>query len=234
VVGVGALVYLASWSGWMRSDGGWSRDWAAGRDTAFPFVPDVLRSLWHYHQEMFNFHTHLTTPHTYDSHPWSWLVVARPVSYWFLDVGRGVNGCELEKCSTAVLAIGTPLLWWTALFALGYTLWRWLVRRDWRAGAILAGVAATYLPWFLYSDRTIFYFYAVSCLPFLVLAVTMMIGAMLGGPAADPRRRAWGAAAGGLIVLLVMVNFIWLYPVLSAEPISVDDWRARMWFHSWI
>ena len=51
------------------------------------------------------------------------------------------------------------------LFCLGW----WLARRDWRAGAVLLGVAAGWLPWFLFADRTQFYFYAVAFVPFLVL-----------------------------------------------------------------
>lgn len=58
---------------------------------------------------------------------------------------------------------------------------------------------AGYLPWFLYQERTIFFFYAVVFLPFLCLAVAMMIGAILGPPAprnaaassARPRRGSW-------------------------------------------
>jgi dolichyl-phosphate-mannose--protein O-mannosyl transferase len=99
---------------------------------------------------------------------------------------------------------------------------------------VLGGVAATYLPWFLYTERTIFYFYAVVMVPFLVLAVTLMLGAVLGPAGAPPRRRAWGAAVAGSVVVLVMLNFAWLYPILSAEPIPFADWHARMWFRSWI
>ena len=39
-------------------------------------------------------------------------------------------------------------------------LFRWALGRDWRAGAILAGYAGGYLPWFLVGDRTIYQFYA--------------------------------------------------------------------------
>ena len=41
----------------------------------------------------------------------------------------------------------------------------WALRRDWRAGAILAGLAAGYLPWFDYQNRTIYTFYAVAFVP---------------------------------------------------------------------
>ena len=68
----------------------------------------------------------------------------------------------------------------------------WAGRRDWRAGAILAGVAAGYLPWFPFAFRTIFSFYAVAFVPFLVLAVTMCLGLVIGGEDASQRRRQWG------------------------------------------
>jgi dolichyl-phosphate-mannose-protein mannosyltransferase len=234
MVGAALVVYLSSWASWFATSGGWDRHWADGRATAFPFIPAPLRSLWHYHWEMWNFHTHLDTPHQYQSEPWGWLIIARPVSYYFLNLKDGEQGCHAEKCAAAVLGIGTPVLWWTATVALVYMLWLWIGRRDWRAGAVLAGLAGTYLPWFLYTDRTIFYFYAVGFVPFLVLAVTLMLGALLGPPDATPRRRAIGAAAAGVIVLAVMVNFVWLYPILAAQPIPFGAWSSRMWFRSWI
>jgi dolichyl-phosphate-mannose--protein O-mannosyl transferase len=234
VVVTAVATYLVSWSGWFATGGGWDRHWADGRDSAFSFVPAPVRALWHYHAEMWNFHTHLDTPHQYQSSPWGWLIIARPVSYYFLNLKQGENGCQVDKCASAVLGIGTPVLWWTSVFALAYLLFRWLGRRDWRAGAVLGGVAATYLPWFMFTERTIFYFYGVVFVPYLVLAVTLMIGALLGDAAATPRRRSAGAAAAGLIVVLVLVNFLWLYPILSAEPIPFADWNARMWFRSWI
>jgi dolichyl-phosphate-mannose--protein O-mannosyl transferase len=141
-----------------------------------------------------------------------------------------------------VLGIGTPALWWTATAALFYMLWRWAGARDWRAGAVLAGVAAGWLPWFRYGDRPIFYFYAIAFLPFLVLAVTFMLGDIIG-PAPDPsspaaararRRRAIGAAVAGSIVALIVVNFFYLYPVLTAGSLPRPAWLDRMWFRSWI
>jgi hypothetical protein len=32
----------------------------------------------------------------------------------------------------------------------------------------------------------------------------------------------------------VLVDFWWLYPVLTAENIPYDSWHARMLFASWI
>ncbi|NEE13902.1 phospholipid carrier-dependent glycosyltransferase, partial [Streptomyces sp. SID7499] len=119
-----------------------------------------LRSLWHYENQVYDFHVGLTSGHTYESNPWSWLVLGRPVSYYY-EEQAGCKESATGKCASEVLAIGTPLLWWLACFALAYVVWRWFFRRDWRAGAIACGVVAGWLPWFFYQERTIFLFYAV-------------------------------------------------------------------------
>lgn len=242
-VPVALAVYLTSWIGWILSpangSGGYFRNWAAtdGKGGNWTFLPDWLRSLWHYEHEVYLFHIGLSSPHTYQSNPWSWLVVGRPVSYFYESPSPGEAGCPADagqKCAREVLALGTPLLWWAACFAILYVLWRWAFRRDWRAGAIACGIAAGYLPWFMYQERTIFYFYAVVFVPFLCLAVAMMIGGILGPPGADERRRVVGAAAAGVLVLLIAWNFIYFWPLYTGTAIPIDSWRSRMWLDTWV
>ncbi|MGW0731542.1 dolichyl-phosphate-mannose--protein mannosyltransferase [Streptomyces sp. NPDC002851] len=238
-VPVALLTYLASWTGWLVSDKGYLRNWAAaeGQGGSWTFLPDWLRSLWHYEYTVYQFHIGLTSGHTYDSNPWSWLVLGRPVSYYYESPAPGKDGCPTgtsDKCAAEVLALGNPLLWWAACFALAYVLWRWLLRRDWRAGAILCGVAAGYLPWFMYQERTIFFFYAVVFVPFLCLALAMMVGALLGPPGSTERRRTIGAVGSGVLVLLIVWNFIYFWPIYTGTPIPVDSWRARMWLDTWV
>ncbi|MFG2399417.1 dolichyl-phosphate-mannose--protein mannosyltransferase [Streptomyces lydicus] len=235
---VALATYLASWSGWIATKGGYYRDWATtpeGQKAGWTWLPDWLRSLWHYQTEVYAFHTGLTTPHTYQSNPWSWLVLGRPVSYFYEDPKAGQDGCTAaEGCAREVLALGTPLLWWAACFALLYVLYRWLFKRDWRAGAVACGVAAGYLPWFLYQERTIFLFYAVVFVPFLCLALAMMIGALIGPPGSTERRRTIGAVGAGVLVLLIVWNFIYFYPLYTGMPIPKSAWHHRMWFDSWV
>ncbi|MEU6884580.1 phospholipid carrier-dependent glycosyltransferase [Streptomyces viridosporus] len=243
-VPVAVFTYFASWIGWILSPsdgtGGYYRDWATkdGRDSAWSWLfPDWWRSLWHYENQVYDFHVGLSSPHTYQSNPWSWLVTGRPVSYFYESPAPGTDGCPVdagEKCAREVLAIGTPLLWWVACFALLYVLWRWFFRRDWRAGAIACGVAAGYLPWFLYQERTIFFFYAIVFLPFLCLAVAMLLGAVVGPPRSSDTRRVAGATAAGVLTLLIAWNFIYFWPLYTGTSIPIDDWRARMWLDTWV
>ncbi|MEU8648446.1 phospholipid carrier-dependent glycosyltransferase [Streptomyces sp. NPDC048737] len=243
-VPVALVTYLASWTGWILSSdsgsGGYYRNWAAtdGKGGSWTWLfPDWLRSLWHYEHEVYQFHTHLTSPHTYQSNPWSWLVLGRPVSYFYESPAPGTDGCPVdagEKCAREVLAIGTPVLWWAACFAVLFVLWRWFFRRDWRAGAIACGIAAGYLPWFLYQERTIFLFYAVVFLPFLCLAVAMMTGALVGRPGSSDTRRVVGATGAGVLVLLIAWNFIYFWPLYTGTAVPIDDWRSRMWLDTWV
>ncbi|MDH6702018.1 phospholipid carrier-dependent glycosyltransferase [Streptomyces griseoviridis] len=243
-VPVAIVTYLVSWTGWILSStdgsGGYFRNWAAtdGRGGGWTWLfPDWLRSLWHYEHEVYEFHVGLSSPHTYMSNPWSWIVDGRPVSYFYESPSPGADGCPAdagEKCAREVLAIGTPLLWWVAGFAVLYVLWRWLLRRDWRAGAIVCAVAAGYLPWFLYQERTIFFFYAVVFLPFLCLAVAMLLGAIVGPPGSSDTRRVAGATGAGVLVLLIAWNFIYFWPLYTGTAIPIDQWRSRMWLDTWV
>lgn len=242
-VPVAIATYLASWTGWILSpdngSGGYFRDWAAtaGKGGHFTWLPDWMRSLWHYEYEVYQFHVGLHSPHTYQSNPWSWIVLGRPVSYFYESPMPGKDGCPSdagEKCAREVLALGTPLLWWAAAFAVLYVLWRWFFRRDWRAGAIACGIAAGYFPWFIYQERTIFFFYAIVFLPFLCLAVAMMIGAVLGPPGSTERRRVAGLGGAGVLVLLIAWNFIYFWPLYTGTAIPIDSWRARMWLDTWV
>lgn len=231
LVVVAVVVYIATWTGWFLSDDGWDRQWAASNPTAWPLIPDALRSLWHWHSSMFSFHSTLTSSHPYESNAWGWLIQARPTAIHYQDV----TGCGADKCTSAVTALGNPALWWSAVVAVPYLLIEWAGRRDWRAGAILCGFAAAWVPWLvLFNGRTVFQFYAVVIAPFACLAVAYGLGRILGSTDASPRRRTVGAAvvAGYLgIALLAAAFFI---PVWTAEPMSYADWAQRMWFKSWI
>lgn len=226
------VVYLTSWWGWFASDTGYARDWAA--DQPDSMIPGALRSLWHYHSDAWNFHVGLTSEHSYASNPLSWPFQARPTSFFYEGTDDGTGSCGAQSCSAAVTALGNPLIWWFGILAVLHQAWRWIAVRDWRSGAVLVGIAAGWLPWLLYLDRTIFTFYTVVISPFLVMAVAMSLGSIIGSPDASPRRRRDGALVAGAIILAMVAAAWWFYPVWTGMEISYDAWRQRMWFSTWI
>jgi len=218
--------------GWLATSTGYDRQWAAQHGDHTPVI-SALVSLFEYHKAMLAFNTGLTTHHPYESRPWTWLVLSRPVSFFWCPDSGAHPVCSGGKAQE-VLALGTPAIWWTSVVTLLVCLGWWLTRRDWRAGAVLLGVVAGWLPWFAFSGRTQFSFYAVAFVPFLVLSITLCLGLVLGPVHASAQRRAVGAAVAGAYVLAVLLNFAYLYPVLAAKVIPYSQWLARMWYHGWI
>ncbi|HEY2076740.1 MAG TPA: phospholipid carrier-dependent glycosyltransferase, partial [Streptosporangiaceae bacterium] len=241
-----AAVYTASWSGWFATSDGYDRNWAASAGNHTP-IWSTIDSWYQYNHWMLQFGLGLHSFQSYKSNPLGWLALSRPISFYWCE--NGTKGCAMPKGQVAeVLAIGTPLLWWGGGLALLFCLVWWLTnlvgdlafgrlpRRDWRAGAVLLGVAAGWLPWiwfYLHDNRTEFYYYAVAFLPFLAIAITLCIGLIIGPARAAPPRRALGAVGVGAYLLAVLLNLAYLYPILTAEVIPYSSWLSRMWFHSW-
>lgn len=234
-----AALYVLSWTGWFASTIGYDRQWAAQNPASglAQVVPDDLRSWWQYHREIFGFHDNLRSSHPYQSHPTGWLLLARPVSFYYPSgIGPGDYGCEVASCSREVLAIGTPAIWWGFLLAIPFLLFLWIAKRDWRPAAALAAVTVGLAPWIRddLDERTMFLFYALPAVPFMCLGLALLAGWAMGGPDASRARRRAGALGTGAGLALAVVNFAYLYPVLAAQTIPYEAWRSRMWFSSWI
>jgi dolichyl-phosphate-mannose--protein O-mannosyl transferase len=111
---------------------------------------------------------------------------------------------------------------------------QWALRRDWRAGAVLTGLVAGYLPWFLFQERTIFNFYSIAFTPWVVLAVTYVLGMILGPVGQSEKRRKRGALVTGAVLVLAVLLFWFFLPIYSAQVIPQSSWSERMWLPSWI
>lgn len=228
------VVYLACWAGWFSNDRSWDRHWLLAHGHHEPPMLGSLYNLFQYHLDMLNFHTHLHVKHNYQSWPAQWLTLSRPVAYSWSQAGT----CGASRCASEVLLLGTPVLWWSFTPALIAVLWRSITKRDWRGWAILAVAAAGILPWvyYQYSDhRTMFYFYALPSEPFLIMAVVLALGMVIGGPSASRDRRVVGSIIAGAYVAVVALCFLYFYPIYVGESIPYSDWYARMWLgNKWI
>jgi dolichyl-phosphate-mannose--protein O-mannosyl transferase len=254
---VGFLVYVATWTGWLVNaheyeqhlsatqythyNGG--QDWPTrGAEDAEGLgeLEQSLVSLAHYHRDVYMFHTHFLNDadHTYQSQPSGWLLLNRPVGVDAdVDIQPGSQGCDApagSDCLRQVILLGTPALWWGGILALVYALLMWVGARDWRAGVAIVGTASTWLPWLQYDDRPIFIFYAVLTLPFIVLAITLALGHLVGRSRVPTPRRTTGVVVAGSFVVLVLVNFAWFWPIYTDGLLTHAEWLNRIWFDRWI
>jgi dolichyl-phosphate-mannose-protein mannosyltransferase len=231
---VPAIVYVASWSGWFATPYGYDRNGAAF--SSHHQHLSTIAAWFEYNKWMLQFGLGLSSGQTYKSNPLGWLVLGRPISFYSVCLpAKGCGGAGSTE--QEVLAIGTPLIWWSSIAALLFCLAWWLRRRDWRAGGALLGIAAGWLPWIWFSwhdHRTEFYYYAVVFEPFMIIAITLCLGLIIGPARASPGRRAVGAVVTGAYLIAVLANFAYLYPILAAKIIPYSSWLSRMWFHSWI
>ncbi|MCE0535114.1 phospholipid carrier-dependent glycosyltransferase [Kineosporia rhizophila] len=235
MLAVAFATYLLSWTGWFLSSDAYDRRWAQDHPgEGITWLPGALRSLAHYHQQMWDFNINLAATHPYEANPWSWIVVGRPTAFYYEDPKRGELGCAVDVCSQAITALGNPVIWWGATLGIVVLLFCWVLRRDWRAGAVLAGLAAGYLPWFQYQHRTIFNFYTIAFTPWVVLTVVYVLGLILGRRSDSARRRRNGAWIAGTLVLLAVLCFWFFLPLYTAQVIPQPSWSDRMWLPSWI
>ncbi|MEX5712451.1 phospholipid carrier-dependent glycosyltransferase [Parafrankia sp. FMc6] len=223
------VTFLATWTGWFVTDGGYNRHrYGDGFFAAW-------HGWWDYQQDILDFHEHLSAPHVAQSTPLSWLVLARPVVYAYDSPKLGERGCQAAAgCSREVLALGNPTVWWVGTAALVAMLALWVSRRDWRAALVLVGFGSSFLPWLAFPNRTMFFFYALPSLPFLILGITASAGLALGPRDASDTRRMIGALSFGLYLAAVVLMFAYFYPILAAQTIPLSSWRDRMWFPGWI
>jgi dolichyl-phosphate-mannose--protein O-mannosyl transferase len=203
------VVYLLTWIPWLA-------------DRSFD-----LGELVRHHGQMADYHLGLDTLqengepiHPYMSRAWSWLLLLRPVAYFW----QGDPSCCEE-----IIGMGNPFVFWGSLLAIPYLALAWISRREWQAGAVLVPILLQFLPWLVVS-RPLFLFYMTPVAPFLALAIVYPIRDLVRSRAPRPL-----ALAGAALVVVVAVGmFVFFHPVLVADRISSEAWQARIWLSSWV
>jgi dolichyl-phosphate-mannose--protein O-mannosyl transferase len=228
LVPAAAAVYLASWSGWFLTSGGYDRH-ATG---------NVLTSWFKYHSDILAFHVGLTSSHPYASPAWQWPLLIRPTAFW---VGGQDAPCfGTDHCIGTITSIPNPLIWYLGVAAAVYLLVRFvrgLVLRSpmpWSYAVPLVGLAATYLPWLAFPERTIFQFYTVVMAPFLILALVLALRDVAGSRSAPRHRRQAGQRTVAIVVVLILLVSAFYYPLWIGLPVPWWFWQAHNWMITWI
>lgn len=220
-------IYISSWIGWFRSSGGWNRNWAE-ENAVTSWLPSSLVSLLHYHKDMLSFHTHLVTPHSYASNPWSWPLMIRPTSFFY----ETNPTCGTDTCSQEVIPLGNPLIWWAGVIALVAIIYLAVTRRHSAALPIAVAFAAGWVPWLFFPARTTFSFYSVVYIPYTVMALALSLYFANEKVKSDkPIAWRWPALTF-LLVTAVLTAFF--YPILTGHSISYQMWHLRMWLPTWV
>ncbi|MBA2528538.1 MAG: phospholipid carrier-dependent glycosyltransferase [Euzebyales bacterium] len=232
------VVYVASYAGWFanfsQSRLGMER---CPQGPCEVSEQEVVGTWWREQGEIARFHRELEAEHPYRSDPLSWLVLGRPVAYYYesCDDEKSAKGkCAVERGNVEeILGIGNPAIWWLALGAYPLVGWYAVRRRDWRAATVLGFLLVQYLPFlvarllpFGHLNRPNFLFYLLPGVPFLCLTLAYAAWRL-----AERRSLRWVPAA---VAALSVAVFVFFYPVYVGMELSDSVWRLRMWFPSWI
>lgn len=237
--------HLVTWWGWFATTGGYGRDRLVTDENRLPgilgMLPDALQNWWAYQQAIYGYHVGVSADHNYEAPALGWPLLLRPTYMHYTDLGDGT--------AEAITGIPNPLIWWAAVAAvvtLVVLLVVTAVRRmrgaelpllpahRWPLAVVLTGVFAGWLPWLLYPERTVFFFYTIVITPFLVLALTIVLSAVLGEPSRPAARRALGATVVLVLMVIVVAISAFFMPLWTGMPSDLGFIRLHYWLPTWI
>jgi dolichyl-phosphate-mannose--protein O-mannosyl transferase len=230
-------IYMITWLPWFHHFA-WSwHDWVANMGATWDFHHNGIQ--W----TQLDPKTGLQTPtHPYYAHPGGWILLLRPISFYVKNIGTSTE---------QILAIGNPFIFWASVVALPYVLFAWRRTRDWRGGFLIVAFLGQYLPWFV-QTRPTFFFYVLPLVPFMVLAVTWACRDLsdakivvrehdTGAVAVNPETGEAAISTAHVYrpfvvayVIAVVVVFWLFWPILTAGRITDLHLRTIVWFRRWI
>jgi dolichyl-phosphate-mannose-protein mannosyltransferase len=201
-----------------------------------PFRFDLVKSwtsLVNFHRWTFNYHYTLRATHPYYS-PWfSWPALYRPVAYYYTAQGLGVDRLTGTPLVAEIFNLGNPIIWWASMPALVATAALALWRRSYPAIFITVAFLAAWLP-FSRVPRGLFLYHMLGGLPFMILAVALVLTSLRPLRFAWARVRFYGRTIAYAYLVTVIAFFIYFYPLWTGLPLPYDLWLSHMWVPSWI
>jgi dolichyl-phosphate-mannose--protein O-mannosyl transferase len=224
------------------------------------WIPHLMinpeRDIWKLHRQILGFHQNLGVGKTEPVHPycsswWSWVLLIRPVAYFYKNRPNGTV--------EFVHAMGNPFLYWLSAIALLYLIFlitskfrfyervravfnnassshhqellpyklSSLPKTTWLAIYVTTSFAAHWLPWSL-SRRCIFLYHYMPASIFAFMALALVVSLMWRSTLDIVR------AIGIGIFGIVAIAFLFWLPIYIGLPISSGYLPVLMWFRSWI
>jgi dolichyl-phosphate-mannose--protein O-mannosyl transferase len=219
------------------------------------WIPHLLMipkpGFWQAQKDILVFHERIgsgSAVHPYCSSWFSWLLMWRPVAYFYQTARDRIEQVPAYPPLPAgagkfiydVHAIGNPFLWWLSTAAILLLLLLLVVRfiegarwkslptpHTWIALYLVLTWLANLLPWVRVTRCTFLYHYMGASV-FSGLALAWLVDHWLHSD--EPHFRS----AAVTVIVLVLLAFVFWLPVYLGLPLSVQGYQLRMWFKSWI
>ena len=167
---------------------------------------------------MFDYHANLVAEHYYSSPFYEWPVIWMPL----LDACDAVGTSQMSSIST----MGNPAIWWIGIPCQLYVLFRWVFKRDKKAGFLCISYLAQYIPWMSISRITfIYHYFPASLFMILMMGYTMLH---------VKEHFSWGKKAITAYMVIAILCFFLFFPVISGLPVSKEYGLSLRWLKDWI
>jgi dolichyl-phosphate-mannose--protein O-mannosyl transferase len=219
---------------------------------------NVKDSFWGLQQQILSYHNRIKSGpevHPYCSTWWSWLLMLRPVAY-FYRVGidpHALLPLQAPDAPTApdapifdVHAIGNPILWWSSTLAIAVVLvvvvgqvWQWLIKLGDPLGRprYLLSPSDGWISIYLLVN------YGANLLPWTRVSRCIFLYHYMGASVFATLALAWWCdraysrqQRSGVLLLIsaIAVAFLFWLPIYLGLPLSATAYKWRMWLPSWI
>jgi dolichyl-phosphate-mannose--protein O-mannosyl transferase len=214
-------------------------------------IMNPVPNFWQSQHDILTFHERIgsgSNVHPYCSRWYSWLLMWRPVAYFYQTARDKIEQVPAypplpagaEKYVYDVHAIGNPFLWWLSTAAIVW-LMVVLIQRvvegvGWKLPPIPSLFIALYLvlnwlanllPWVRVTRCTFLYHYMGSSV-FAALALAWLVDRWWHSSLSYYR------SASVTVIFLVIIGFVFWLPIYLGLPITPQEYHLRMWFKSWI
>ncbi len=167
---------------------------------------------------MFNYHSKLVAEHYYSSPFYEWPIIWMPL----LDANDMVNATDVS----AVNCMGNPAIWWAGIPCSIFLFYKWIFKKDKKAGFLCISYAAQYVPWMSVSRITFIYHYFPA-----ILFVMLMMGYTMDHII---KHFKWGKKAVILYMITAIIVFFLFFPVISGFPVYKEYGLHLRWLKDWI
>lgn len=183
-------------------------------------MPDnnFIEGIISWHKLAFNTHLHTHNNHPCSSKWYTWPFMYKPVlMYWSFDT--------ISKKITCILGLGNPIIWWSGILAILFQLFLLFYKRDKIMIFLLGSYFISLLP-FAFITRPMFLYHYLSPLFILILILEYTFVNLY-------KEKKYLRPVLMLLISLVVAMFFYFYPFVNGYPVSIDEYRHRLWFKNW-
>ncbi len=233
------LIYLGTWASWLVSDDGYYRHWAQEHPgQGATWLPDTLNSLVALHRHYIEDAQSMTGYNPSESSVWDWPLQLKGTNLWWRQATQSDGGPTLlcnpsrEQCINTIIGIGNPAVWWIGTPCLLLALFfAWRRRGDWRVLAVWSGIIAGWAPWLLYQGRTVYSYYSIAFVPWVILGTCYGLDWVLHRR--EPKKPGCFKRCAVALDVIATMFLVFLYPIWTFVPLTETGFLLRMLLPGW-